>query len=46
MENTYFEQQRLVKTEAKKETIAFLVNYSKSLYITNCQKHKFEVALN
>lgn len=46
MENTYFERQETVKTEAKQETIAFLLSYSKSLYIVDRQKHQFEVALN
>ena len=45
MENTYTKKENeLVK--AKPETIQFLLNYSKSLKITEVNNHKFESNLN
>ena len=47
MENIYSEEQRLTRTvKARKETIDFLLNYSKSLQVLDYNKHKFEVILN
>ncbi|SNY99789.1 hypothetical protein [Flagellimonas pacifica] len=47
MENIYSEEQRTVKTvKARRETIDFLLSYSKSIKVVDYKKHKFEVTLN
>ncbi len=47
MENIYSEEQEIAKlVRARKETIDFLLNYSKSVKVVDYKKHKFEVALN
>ncbi len=47
MENIYSEEQKTVRTvRAKRETIDFLLSYSKSIQVVDYKKHKFEVTLN
>ncbi len=47
MENIYSEEQETLKTvKATKETIQFLLDYSRSLHVVDCKKHQFEVTLN
>ena len=47
MENIYSEEQKTVKSvKASKETIDFLLNYSRSIHVVDCKKHQFEVTLN
>ncbi|AWX45969.1 hypothetical protein HME9304_03001 [Flagellimonas maritima] len=47
MENIYSEEQSTVKTvKASKETVDFLLSYSKSMQVVDYKNHKFEVVLN
>ncbi len=47
MENIYSEEQKAVKSvKASKETINFLLSYSKSIHVVSYKKHPFEVTLN
>ncbi|WP_222984072.1 hypothetical protein [Flagellimonas meishanensis] len=47
MENIYSEEQETLKTvKATKETIDFLLNYSKSLHVVGSKNHQFELTLN
>ena len=47
MENVYSEEQETVKSvKARRETIDFLLSYSKSITVVDYKKHKFEVTLN
>lgn len=47
MENIYSEEQETVKSvKARRETVDFLLSYSKSIQVVDYKKHKFEVTLN
>lgn len=47
MENIYSEEQKITKSvKARKETIDFLLNFSKSFQVVGNRKQKFEVTLN
>ncbi len=47
MENIYSEEQETLKTvKATRETIEFLLNYSRSLHVVDSKNHQFEVTLN
>ncbi len=47
MENIYSEEQRLTRTvKASQGTVKFLLSYSKSLQVVDCQNQKFELNLN
>ncbi|MBS9462056.1 hypothetical protein KIM67_06510 [Flagellimonas sp. 389] len=47
MENIYSEEQETVKTvKATRETINFLLSYSKSIDVVDCKNYKFEITLN
>ncbi len=47
MENIYSEEQKITQSvKARKETIDFLLNYSKSIQVVGNEKHKFELTLN
>ncbi len=47
MENIYSEEQKAVRSvKARRETIDFLLSYSKSIQVVDYKKHKFEVTLN
>lgn len=47
MENIYSEEQKIIGlVKAKKETVDFLLNYSKSIQVVGHKKYRIEVALN
>ncbi len=46
MEENYFVGQKKSELNPKKETVNFLINYSKSLNILKLNSHNFEFIMN
>jgi len=46
MEKIYSEEQTVELIKARKETVQFLLNFSKSFKVIDCQGTKFDVVLN
>ena len=46
MEENYFVAQKKSELNPKKETVNFLINYSKSLNILKLNSHNFEFIMN
>ena len=46
MEENYFVDQKKSELNPKKETVNFLINYSKSLNILKLNSHNFEFIMN
>jgi hypothetical protein len=46
MEENYFVGQKKLELNPKKETVNFLINYSKSLNILKLNSHNFEFIMN
>jgi len=47
MENIYSEEQKITRSfKSSRKTIDFLLSYSQSFKVVDCDNHKFEVTLN